>query len=62
MKKWVALAFRLPVKLEHPRLSRKVVPTGGQGSSFYHVVNLASVDEVDDVILDWLTESYLAAE
>jgi len=62
MKKWMALTFRLPVKLDHPRLSRKVIPTGGQGSNFYHVVNVASADDIDDVILDWLTEAYLATE
>jgi hypothetical protein len=62
MKRWVAVTFLLPIKLEHPRLSRKVVSAGGQGSKYYHVVNVASVDEVDDVLLDWLTEAYLATE
>jgi hypothetical protein len=62
MKKWMALTFMLPVKLENPRLSRKVIPTGGAGSKFYHVVNVASVDEIDDVICDWLTEAYFAAD
>ena len=62
MKKWVAVTFVLPVKLEHPRLSRKVIPTGGQGGKWYHVVNVASADEVDDVLLDWLTEAYMASE
>lgn len=62
MKKWVALTFRLPIKLEHSRLSRKVVRTGGQGSNYYHVVNVATADEIDDVILDWITEAYLATE
>lgn len=62
MKRWVALTFRLPVRLDHPRLARKVIPTGGRGGRFYHVVNIESVDEIDDLILDWLTEAYLATE
>lgn len=62
MKKWVALTFFLPVKLEHDRLSRKVVRAGGNGSRYYHTVNLSDATEVDEVILDWLTEAYLAVD
>jgi len=62
MKRWVALTFMLPVKLDHPRLSRKVIVAGSTGSRFYHVVNVTSVAEIDDVILNWLTEAYLAVE
>lgn len=61
-KKWVALSFYLPVKLDHARLSRKVIPAGGQGGRWYHVVNIADVAEVDEQIDDWLTESYLAVD
>ena len=62
MKKWVALTFLLPVKLEHGRLSRKVVQAGGNGSRFYHVVNVSDASEIDEVVLDWLTEAYLALD
>ena len=62
MKKWVALTFMLPVKLESSRLSRKVIPAGGNGTRFYHVVNLIDASEVDNVILDWLTEAYFAVD
>ncbi|MEM8925322.1 MAG: DUF5655 domain-containing protein [Actinomycetota bacterium] len=60
--KWVAVCFKLPVKLSSNRFSRKVVPSGGHGGSFYHVVNVADAAEIDDVLLDWLTEAYIAAE
>jgi hypothetical protein len=59
MQKWVALGFLLPNKLDHARLSRKVI---GEGSRYYHVVNLHGPDEVDATIRDWLTEAYLNAE
>jgi len=62
MTKWVALTFFLPVELDHPRLSRKVVRAGGKGNRFYHVVNIADAVEIDDQILDWLTEAYLAVD
>ncbi len=62
MKKWVAVTFLLPIKLDHSRLSRKVVRTGGNGSRFYHVVNVGDASEIDEVLLDWLTEAYLALD
>jgi hypothetical protein len=59
MQRWVALGFILPRKLDHDRLSRRVV---GEGNRFWHVVNVASPDEVDDLIRGWLTEAYLSDE
>ena len=56
MQKWVALSFILPRKLEHARLSRKVI---GDGGRYYHVVNVRSPDEIDDTVRGWLTEAYL---
>ncbi|MEL7209134.1 MAG: DUF5655 domain-containing protein [Actinomycetota bacterium] len=61
-KKWVALSFMLPVKLSSSRFSRKVLRAGGNGSRYYHVVNVREAAEIDDVVLDWLTEAYLAVE
>ena len=60
--RWVALTFLLPVRLSSNRFSRKVVPAGGNGSRHYHVVNVHHADEIDDQVLDWLTEAYLAVE
>lgn len=59
MNKWIAVSFNLTRKLEHDRLSRKVVEHGGR---FFHVVNVRTVDEIDDVLLDWLTEAWHADE
>lgn len=59
MTKWVAVGFVLHRKVDHPRLSRKVV---GEGSRWYHVVNVRRPDEVDGQLRDWITEAYLAAE
>ncbi|MGH8986022.1 MAG: DUF5655 domain-containing protein [Acidimicrobiia bacterium] len=59
MQKWVALGFLLARKLDHGRLSRKVL---GEGNRYYHVVNLHGPDDVDATIRNWLTEAYLNAE
>lgn len=55
MTKWVAVAFNLDHKLEHGRLSRKVI---NHGSRYYHVVNVRSADEVDELLLSWLAEAW----
>lgn len=55
MTKWVAVCFNLPRAVESSRLSRKVVAHGGK---FYHVVNVRSVDDVDDELRDWLAEAW----
>lgn len=55
MTKWVAVAFNLDRKLEHGRLSRKVV---SHGRRFYHVVNVRDASEIDDLLLGWLTEAW----
>ena len=62
MKKWMALTFLHPTKLDSTRFSRKVVRAGGNGSRFYHVINVANVEQIDQPVLDWLTEAYLATE
>lgn len=58
--RWVALTFKLPDKLNSPRLSRKVVPVGQNSGLWYHVVNVADAVEIDDEILGWLTAAYLS--
>ena len=55
MTRWVALYFPMSRRLEHPRIARK--PTRS-GSRWYHVVNLAGPDDLDDQVRDWLTEAY----
>ena len=53
--KWVAVGFSLRRKLESGRLSRKVV---GHSSKYFHVVNVAEPELVDEELCDWLTEAY----
>ena len=58
MQKWVALSFSLPYRVEHPRMSRKVIPYHGR---YYHVFNIRGPEDIDDAIRNWLTEAYLNA-
>lgn len=55
MTKWVAVCFNLDRKLTSDRLARKVIEHGGR---FYHVVNVRDAGEIDDVLLEWLTEAW----
>ena len=57
MKRWVQLSMLLPRKIDDPRISRKVVDTG---RSFYHVLNIASPEQVDETVRGWLDEAYLS--
>ena len=59
MTRWVALGFSLSRRLTSPRLSRKVVE---HGRRHYHVINVTEPSDVDDEILDWLTEAWHADE
>lgn len=59
MTRWVALCFNLDRQLTSNRLSRKVI---GHSGRYYHTVNVKEPDEIDDQILDWLTEAWLADE
>lgn len=63
-KKWVAVTFKLPDKLNSSRLSRKVINASGSGSGglWYHVVNVSDASEIDDQLLEWLTRAYLAVD
>src|SRR5262245_54470532 len=53
--KWIAMSFPLPYRLDHPRIARKM---GGSGEKTYHVVNLREPDDFDDMVKEWLAESY----
>ena len=56
--RWVALSFSLNRRVQHPTITRKVMPYNGR---YYHVANLRSPEDFDDRLREWLTESYLAA-
>jgi hypothetical protein len=58
MTKWVAVGFSLPRTLQTHRLSRKVYDGG---ASKWHRVNVHSPDEVDEELLEWLTEAYFSS-
>jgi hypothetical protein len=55
MTKWVAVGFQLDRKLDHGRLSRKVLSNGRR---HFHVVNVKQASDIDDLLLDWLTEAW----
>jgi hypothetical protein len=54
-KKWVALSFSLPYRIDDPRIARRIV---GSGDRTYHVVNLRRPEDLDDPVKAWLAESY----
>ena len=57
MRRWVQLSMLLPRKIDDPRISRKVVDLG---RTYYHVLNIATPEQVDDVVRGWLDEAYLS--
>ena len=58
MTKWVAVSFTLHRTVSSGRLARKVIDGG---RSRHHVVNVRTPDEVDEQLLEWLTEAYVTA-
>jgi hypothetical protein len=55
MRRWVALSLGLPRRVDHPTMTRKVMPYGGR---FYHVFNLRRPEDFDEAIQGWLIEAY----
>ncbi|MGH3682731.1 MAG: DUF5655 domain-containing protein [Natronosporangium sp.] len=53
------LALWLPRTVDHPRVARQIRVSAGQT---VHMVKLTAVEDVDDQVRAWLTESYLAAD
>ena len=58
MRRWVAVSFSLGRPVVHPTITRKVVPYGGR---YWHVANVAGPEDLDEVLLGYLTEAYLAS-
>jgi Domain of unknown function (DUF5655) len=58
MQRWVALYFTLPRKVEHRTITRKVMQWHGR---YWHVANLATPEDFDVVLAEWLTEAYWLA-
>lgn len=58
MKNWVNVGFGVRRRIEHPRITRT---TSMQGSGTWHGTRATSVEDIDDLVRGWLTESYLAS-
>lgn len=58
MRRWVAVSFVLPRVVTHRSIARKVVPYGGR---YWHVANVAGPEDLDEALLGYLTEAYLAS-
>jgi Domain of unknown function (DUF5655) len=58
MTRWVAVSFALERTVTSARIARKVIDSG---RAKYHVVNVRTPEEVDDQLLGWLAEAYLAS-
>jgi hypothetical protein len=54
--RFVTLSFSLPRKVEHERITRKVIHYHGR---YHHFVNLRSPEDLDDRLRSFLTEAYL---
>jgi Domain of unknown function (DUF5655) len=54
MKNWLALSIVLPRRVRHPRITRTMPMNNGWAA---HVVRIYSVDDIDDQVRDWLSES-----
>jgi hypothetical protein len=59
LTRWVSLSFPLRRTVAHPRIARKPVIAGER---VFHWVNLRGPEDVDDVVCDWLTESYQSTQ
>lgn len=51
----LVLSILLSRRLDHPRVARRV---RASGTRVAHFIDLYSEEDVDDEVLEWLTESY----
>ena len=58
MTKWVALSFSLLHPARHKLITRKVVQYNGR---YYHVANVAKASDIDEGLVDLLTEAYFSS-
>jgi hypothetical protein len=58
MTKWVALSFSLLHPARHKLITRKVVQYNGR---YYHVANVAKASDIDEGLLDLLTQAYFSS-
>lgn len=53
--RWMDLTFGMNRRVEHPRISRTMKTNTART---YHAVRLTGVEDVDEELLGWITESY----
>jgi hypothetical protein len=58
MERWVAMSFPLHRRAQHRTIIRKVMQWHGR---YYHIANVRGPDDLDDALLDLITESYADA-
>ena len=58
MERWVALHFSLGRRVQHDRITRKVIAYAGR---YHHVANVRSPDDLDEALCGYLTEAYLTS-
>jgi len=58
MERWVAMSFPLRRRARHRTIVRKVMQWHGR---YYHIANVRQPEDLDDALLDLITESYADA-
>jgi hypothetical protein len=58
MEHWVAMSFPLRRRAQHRTIVRKVMQWHGR---YYHIANVRQPEDLDDALLDLITESYAGA-
>jgi Domain of unknown function (DUF5655) len=58
MERWVAMSFPLHRRAQHRTIIRKVMQWHGR---YYHIANVRQPEDLDDALLDLITESYADA-
>jgi Domain of unknown function (DUF5655) len=58
MERWVAMSFPLRRRAQHRTIVRKVTQWHGR---YYHIANVRLPEDLDDALLDLITESYADA-
>lgn len=58
MERWVAMSFSLRRRAQHRTIVRKVMQYHGR---YYHVANVTGPEDLDEALLDLITEAWAGA-
>jgi Domain of unknown function (DUF5655) len=58
MERWVAMSFSLHRRAQHRTIVRKVMQYHGR---YYHVANVTGPEDLDEALLDLITEAWAGA-